>query len=42
MEGYLYVGTSLCNMCRVNIFGARAVFSMHACCLFAQCLLAVE
>ena len=33
---------SLCSMRDSDIFGARAVFSMHACFLFAQCLLAVE
>ena len=41
LEGYLYVGVSLCSLCGFNIFGARAVLSMDACCLFPQCVLAV-
>ena len=41
LEGYLYVGVSLCNLCGFNIFGASAVFSMDACCLFPQCVLVV-
>lgn len=38
LEGYLYVGESLC---RFNIFGVRTVFSMDACHLFPQCVLFV-
>ena len=40
-EGYLYVGASLCSLCGFNIFGARAVYSVDAYCLFPQCVLAV-
>ena len=36
-----YVGTSLCSLHESNIFGVRAVFSMDACHIFAQCVLAI-
>ena len=35
------VGASLCSLHGFNIFGARAVFSMDACHLFPQCVLAL-
>ena len=41
LEGYFYVGTSLCSLHVFNIFGARAVFIMDNCCLFSQCVLAI-
>ena len=30
LEGYFYMGASLCSLCESNIFGARAVFSIDA------------
>ena len=41
LDGYLYVGLSLCSLCGFNIFGVRAVFSMDACRLFPQHMLVV-
>lgn len=32
---------SLCSMCDSDIFGARAVFSLSACHVFSQCVLAI-
>ena len=32
---------ALCSLCGFNIFGTRAVFSMDACCLFPQHVLAI-
>ena len=40
LEGYLYEGASLCSLCGFNIFGTRAAFSLYACCLFPQLVLA--
>ena len=41
LEGYFYVGTSLCSPCVFYIFGTRAVFSMDVGHLFLQCMLGV-
>ena len=41
MKGCFYVGVSLCSLHESNSFGARAVFSMDACHIFPQCVLAV-
>ena len=41
LEGYLYVGSSLCSLCEFNIFDVRAVFIMDACRLFPQCVLVI-
>ena len=41
LEGYLYVGATMCNFCRFSIFCVRAIFSMDACHLFIQCMLAI-
>ena len=35
------MGASLCSLCEFSIFGVRAVFSMDACHVFPQCVLAV-
>ena len=43
LEDYFYVGMSLCSL-HVNsliFFGVKAVFSMDACHVFPQCILAV-
>ena len=37
LQGNLYVRPSLCSLCGFDIFGARTVFSVDACCLFPQC-----
>ena len=39
LEGYLYVGVSLCTLSGFNTFDVRAVFSMGACRHFPQCVL---
>ena len=41
-EDYFYVVAFLCSLCEFNIFGARSVFSMDACHLFPQCVLAIS
>ena len=41
LKGCPYAGVSLCSLCESNIFGARAVFSMDACHVFLQCVLAI-
>lgn len=41
LEGRFYVGASLYSLPESNIFGAKAVFSMDACCIFTQCVLVV-
>ena len=41
LEGYLYMQAAPCSLCGFNIFGMRAVFSMGACCLFPQHVLAI-
>ena len=40
LQGNLYVRPSLCSLCVFDIFGARTVFSVDACCCFPQCVLA--
>lgn len=35
------MGASLYSLPESNIFGAKAVFSMDACCIFTQCVLVV-
>ena len=41
LEGYFYVGEFLCSLHGFNTFGAKAVFSMGACHLFPQYVLAI-
>lgn len=41
IESYFYVGEFLCSLHGFNIFGAKAVFSMGACRLFPQYVLAI-
>lgn len=36
LEGYLYVGANLYNLCGFSVCGVRSVFSMDACRLFPQ------
>ena len=38
---YLYVRSSLYSLHGFNMFGVRIIFSMDACCLFSQCMLAI-
>ena len=38
---YLYVRSSLYSLHGFNMFGVRIIFSMEACCLFSQCMLAI-
>ena len=42
LEGYLYVGTSPYSPCGFNIFGTKVVFSMDACHLSSQRMLAMS
>ena len=41
LEGYFYVRASLCILHGFNILGARTVFSVDACLIFPQCVLAI-
>ena len=41
LEGYFSVGMLLCSLDGFNIFGVRAICSMHTCHLFPQCMLAI-
>ena len=36
LKGCFYLGAFLSSPCKLNIFGARAVFSMNACHVFQQ------
>ena len=38
---YPYVRSSLYSLHGFNMFGVRIIFSMDACCLFSQCMLAI-
>ena len=40
LKGCFHVGAPLCSLHELNIFGARAVFSMDACHIFPHCVLA--
>ena len=44
LEGYFYVGTSLCSLRFLFVFvvvATRVVFSMGVCHVFPQCMLAI-
>lgn len=41
LEGYFYMGTSLCRLCDSNIFGARSALSIDAYHVFLQCVLPI-
>ena len=41
LEGYFYVGTSLCRLHGFNIFWGEGCFSIDVCHLFLQCMLSV-
>lgn len=41
LEGYFYVGTSLCSLCALIFFSESAIFSMDVYHFLPQCMLAI-